>query len=424
MPYRSPFLCRLAAIALALLLAAGGERLRAAMFASGDLVRLTQSETLMFMGTRFLPAPKGQEFTVLKHDPRQNITFVGFYKEDGSLIAVSVPANVLELAPLSAWQMVLRGVESFRDGGYEEARRMLTLAGRDPSLRSVAGVLATKITGAVAASSVARSADPARAVSAKQTLTTALQGLRDASAQLCELGLQSVAVPLEEGTDRLGAGVFGAGAGGELAAGIPPSKIDRAEMAKRSATSGRCVVRCRQAMALRRMHEASRYVKEGLEAEPGRPELKEYKTRVLKDVADADENFQAADRMRRFPNGTPHALTAMEHGLKSCADHPGLLALRKEMESAFEERTAPEVTPALFAAAKVGGSPLTAGEGRKLYTERCTECHDLELIDSRSITSWEKAVSSMAGRAHLTDGQRERIMEYLTVAWNGMGQEK
>jgi hypothetical protein len=397
--------------------------LSAATFLTGDLVRLNKGETLMFMGKNLLPAPKGQEFTVLKHDPRQNIAFVGFYKEDGSLIAVTLPGSSLELAPPSAWQQIARGLESFRDGGYEDARRFLALGGREPAYRSIAGVLTAKITGAVAASSVARTAEGARASSARQSFSTALQGLRDTSAQLCELGLQSAAWPLEEGTDRLGALVFGSAAAGELAAGIPPSKIDRADAMKRATDSNRCVARCRQAMALHRMYEASKYLKEGLASEPARPELKEFKVLVQKDLDDADENFHNADRMRRFADGTPHALTAMEHGLKSCADHPGLLGLRREMQGAFEERTAPPVTAALLAAAKTGGAQEAAEEGRKLYTERCTECHDLELLDSRSLTTWDKMVSSMSGRAHLTDNQKARIMEYLTVAWNGISQK-
>jgi cytochrome c5 len=55
-------------------------------------------------------------------------------------------------------------------------------------------------------------------------------------------------------------------------------------------------------------------------------------------------------------------------------------------------------------------------EARKLYTARCTECHDLELLDSRSMDGWSRAMASMGGRAHLSDGQRGKILEYLAAA--------
>ena len=90
------------------------------------------------------------------------------------------------------------------------------------------------------------------------------------------------------------------------------------------------------------------------------------------------------------------------------------------MESQVEERTSPPVTPALLTAAKSRAPLAPLQEGRQLYTARCTECHDLELLDSRSPTGWEKAVASMAGRAHLSDAQQARIVEYLAVAWQSL----
>jgi hypothetical protein len=55
-------------------------------------------------------------------------------------------------------------------------------------------------------------------------------------------------------------------------------------------------------------------------------------------------------------------------------------------------------------------------EGRRLYTNRCAECHDLEMLDSRSIGGWERMVSGMARRANLTGTEKERVMDYLTAA--------
>ena len=66
-------------------------------------------------------------------------------------------------------------------------------------------------------------------------------------------------------------------------------------------------------------------------------------------------------------------------------------------------------------AAKVPASEnLTAG--RELYTTRCTECHDLEMLDSRSLDGWQKMVGSMSRRAGLTGPEQTRILDYLAAA--------
>ena len=80
-----------------------------------------------------------------------------------------------------------------------------------------------------------------------------------------------------------------------------------------------CVI---QAAALHRLTEASRVLQEGLQAEPGRPDLAALQTRIAKDLAYAEESYEAANRMRRIEKGAVHALTAIERGLKACAHHP------------------------------------------------------------------------------------------------------
>jgi hypothetical protein len=365
-----------------------GAAVAAPPFAPGELVRLTRSETLLFKGENFLGAPKGQEFMVLKHGAGQPAVYVAFIEEDGGTIALTLPADALESSPASGWADLLRGVEAFRDQRSEEARRLLARAGQDAQYRAVATMLAARINTAPAA---------------------AAQGLREAAAQLAKPGYFSLAQPIEEAADRLGA---------------PPSKLDRADLARRAATARRTLWRARQAIAVRRLIEASHYLEEGLKAEPAHPELQALAARVQKTLADAEDDYEAAERMRRFDKGAVHALSALEDGLKRCADHPKLRALKKEMHSAVEERTAPPVTPAFLAAAKAGTSVEILTDGHRLYTTRCTECHELELLDSRSADGWQKAVASMAGRAHLNDRQQARILDYLAAAVRGMEEPK
>lgn len=398
-----PFLPNQAlAFALAAMLSLAAPLQAAAPIVRGDAVRLTRSETLLFKGQNFLGAPKGQEFTVLQTDAMKKLVYVAFIKADGSLIAVTLPADALEPSPPNGWRDLLRGVEAFRDQRFDEARGLLARAAQDAAQKTLATTLAARVNLAV------NTAGPARAGSGRPAFTAALQGLRDTAEQLAKLGQLCLALPLDEGGDRLAAGIEGA----------PATKLERDDVAKRVTTSNRAVARTRQAVALHRLHEAVKLIEEGLEAEPGRPELKALQGAAQKDLEEANSRYKDADRMRRFTKGEVHALTAIEHGLKLCADHPQLVALKKEMSTVFEERTSPPVTPAFLAAAKVSTSPAALSEGHKLYTTRCTECHDLELLDSRGKEGWQRTVSGMSRRANLSSQEQDRILAYIAAAQN------
>lgn len=370
-------------------------------FSVGDVVRLTKSETLLFKGENFAPATKGQEFSVLKVEPTQ--VYVGFVKEDGTLIAVTLPVEALEAAPPDQWADLLHGMEAFRDGRYDQSKKLLARAAQqDGAFKALAAALSTRVNGIIVASA------------SRAAFGTALQGIRDTSEGLVKLGHQSLALALEEGADRLGAQVLGAAPDS-----IAKPKVDRDDLSKRVSKSTRAVALCRQSFALHKLIQASKYIDDGLAAEPARPELKDFKTKADKLITDAEDYYRSANSMRRHVGGTVHALSALESGLKRCVDHPKLLELRKEMAEAFEGRTAPQLTSELLAAAG-GGDAKALEVGRKLYTDRCTECHDLELLDSRSVSSWQTKVAGMARRAHLDSAQEAKIMEYIAVAHRGL----
>ena len=351
--------------------------LHAATFSPGDSVRVTKGEMLLFKGQNFQPAAKGQEFTVLKFDAVAHRVFVSYLKDDDSLVAVSLPAEVLEPAPLNAWADLVKGAQAFRDQRQPEAARLFQRAAQDAAIKP----LATSIAARLAAGAPA---------------------MRELTAQLATAGLPSLALPLDEGTDRL--------------ASATPTKLDRADLAKRVAVSHNAFMRARQSLARHRLIEASKHLETGLAAEPGHLAMKALDARNQRNLADAQGMLEDAEKMRHFHKGTVHAMTAIENGLKLCADHVKLRALKQEMSAEFEERTSPPVTPAFLAAMKVKGSGETLIEGRKLYTTRCAECHDLEMLDSRSMDGWTRIVGAMSGRANLKGSEQARIMEYLNVA--------
>jgi hypothetical protein len=399
--------------------------------APGDSVRLTRGEMLLFMGKNLVGAPKGQEFVVLKPDFAQGVVYVAFVKEDGTLIAATLPTDALEAAPPNGWTDLFQGLQAFREQRYEDTRRLLVRASQDAQYRSIAAPIAGRVNGALGAWMAARSSDPGRAAAAKPAFLTAVQGLRETAEQLNKLGYFCLALPMDEGVDRLGAQILGnppaapaQGANPAAAGGMPPSKLDREDLAKRVAVSDRAAARAHQAVPLHRLNEASKCIEEGLAVEPGRPDLKMLKASIKKDMDEADEHYQQANTMRRIPGGTVHALTGIEMGLKICVDHPGLRELKKDLKGAFEERTSPPVTAAFLAAAKVPTSQEALTEGHKLYTTRCTECHDLDMVESRSNSGWQKIVGTMSRRAHLNDDQQARILEYLAAAANTMDSVK
>ena len=391
-----------AALAVSLV-ALGFVRAATPAFVAGDPVRVTHSEMLVFQGKNFLRAAKGQEFTLLKHDAARKQVFVSFLKDDNTLIALALPSDVVEPSAPPASLDLVRGAEAFRDQRYDEARRLLTRAAQDKQYAALGGAIFTRMNGAIAAVAQTR-ANPA----AKQAATNTLQGLRDTAEQLAKAGLPSLALPIDEAADRLGAQVAG------LA--VPATKLDRADIAKRAATAQRAYLLARQAAALKHLVTASKFIKEGLDAEPAHAELKAMSPRVQTDLDEADSLCKTAKKVRRFDNGAIHALSAIDDGLKLCADHADLRELRKELSSAFEERTSPQVTPAFLAIAKVSTPTQVLDDGRKLYTNRCTECHDLEMLDARSLSGWERMVSGMGRRANLSEVEKTHIMDYIAAA--------
>ena len=417
-PSPSSHAARVLAFALASLFSFSAPLLAAGGFSPGDMVRLTRSETLMLQGKIFAPAPKGQDFSVLQVDNAQGLVYVSYHKDDGSVVAPTLPAEALQPSPPDPWLDLLRGIESFRDQRYDDTKRLLARAAEDQQYKALAAALSGRITGALAAGQQARSGAPA----ARQAFATTFQGLRDTAEQLTKLGFLCLALPLDEGADRLGAWVLGvpvpAGQKPDPTAltSVAPSKLNRDDVTKRVSVSSVMAARARQAVALHKLMEASKLLNEGLKAEPARPDLKALDAKVEKDIDEADQRYKAADEMRRHFKGTVHALTAIEMGLKVCTDHKKLRELRQEMNAAFEERTSPPVTPEFLATAKVGTPAKVLEEGRELYTKRCAECHDLELVDSRTVSSWQKAIAGMAGRAHVNEAQQARMLDYLTAA--------
>ena len=390
------------------------------------MVRLARKETLLFNKEPFLAAPKGQEFTVLKHEAGKGPVYLAFVQKEGAVIAVTLPEESLELVNPDGWMLLLRGCQAFRDQRFEDAKKLMTRAGQDAAYKTLTAAVIGRADSLLGAArhvmqlegdvvlKTSPEAFAARLEPMQRLFAESVGGGRELAVDLANRGYTSLAVALDEGIDRLGARVCPKREGGAGGVEIPPSRLSREEVSAKAMKAAFSVVRCRQAMAVRRMVEAKGYIEEGLQAEPARPELKAMQTKVLAEIVDAEDRYNAA--LSNQKRNLPQALLALERGLKTCADLPQLIKLREDLSGALEEKTAPPVTPAFVSLSKTTTPTAILEEGRKLYMTRCTQCHDLEMLDSRTLTGWKSEVSGMARRAKVDDAQQNTIVQYLAAA--------
>ncbi|MEO8354009.1 MAG: hypothetical protein ABI680_19955 [Chthoniobacteraceae bacterium] len=79
---------------------------------------------------------------------------------------------------------------------------------------------------------------------------------------------------------------------------------------------------------------------------------------------------------------------------------------------AFTGNVAPPVTPALVGAGH-GASAETLGEGRRIFTGKCSACHASDPVEKYSTAEWRAAVDKMAPRAKLSADERSTLLAYL-----------
>ena len=394
-------------------------------YSPGDLVRASKKDTLNFFGEPLLGVPKGQEFTVLKHQQGSGVVYLAFVQKEGAVVAVTLPEGSLEAVPSDAWMLTLRGAQFFREHRFDDSKKLLMEAAKDAPYRRLAQRMIASIDAVGSAlrplmqalgefqSSGGGEAARGKLTNAQQSFASSALKVREVTAELDGLGYTSLSYAMDEGLDRLALKALPTAANpGHVS--LPPSKLEKESLAARASKAAFSVVRCRQAIAVRRLMEASHYISEGLVAEPARPELKAMQVKVLEDIKDAEGRCDAAQENRKRNLG--QALLSLERAVKLCADHPMVLKLRDEMSGVLEAKTAPPVTKEFVAAAKSSAPESALVEGHRLYTTRCAQCHDLEMLDSRSAGGWKDEVAGMAGRAKIDAAQQATIVQYIAAA--------
>lgn len=78
---------------------------------------------------------------------------------------------------------------------------------------------------------------------------------------------------------------------------------------------------------------------------------------------------------------------------------------------------APVVNQAIVAEGLKHGATLNELQnGRRLLAMRCTNCHSLEPISSRTPSEWREVVADMSERSGLTPKEIDEITNYLIAA--------
>ncbi len=66
------------------------------------------------------------------------------------------------------------------------------------------------------------------------------------------------------------------------------------------------------------------------------------------------------------------------------------------------------------------GVPLTElQQGRSLYADRCSSCHNLRLPEKYSPEKWSEELGKMQRKAKISDDEKRLIFQYLTAAGEG-----
>jgi cytochrome c5 len=77
----------------------------------------------------------------------------------------------------------------------------------------------------------------------------------------------------------------------------------------------------------------------------------------------------------------------------------------------------PDAKDARWAATRWPGTSLDDLKGgRRLFVARCASCHELPVPNVKTPDEWASVIDEMAPRAHLTPGDRDQVLRYLSAA--------
>ena len=349
-----------------------------AQFAPEDEVRLRRDEPLHFKDAVFRQGKTGEIFKVVKYDRANGSVFLLANGSDGKPFALRCADSALEPAPKDAWALVREGLNAMQQGELEYARTRFVRASTGMAVDDLALKLALhcetlrkSAAELVAAREAqrkvlletgrlmrnAQTADHPSLIPGDTSNQVRAEEIRAKAAALKEKSEQAVTNATDALANTTGAARAYAKSlteSGSLTVGMamwdavtsfarkqlspeqqpaPADISDRAELTRRINTASDALARARVNFDAKKLLAALGALENGLQAEQGRGDLKQFREVVESAIERARARVQIArslaDQGRR-----DEALVELAKGEAICADDAEALALAKELRAA------------------------------------------------------------------------------------------
>lgn len=346
-------------------------------FAAEDEVRLRRDEPLRFKDSVFRDGKIGETFKVVRYDRAAGRVYLLAFGSDGKPFALQCSDEALEPAPKDYWALVQDGVRTMQQGDMAGARARFVRAATGENVDKVAMNLALH------AETLRKSAADLAALRLvlQKDLAEVARMLRnaqiadhpslipgDTSNQVRAEGIRTKAAGLREKSERAVTGALDALAAaidsargyatslvesGSLSIGVPmwdavasyarrqlpqdrqPTDADlpeRAELTRRINVASDALARARVRFDAKQLLAALGAIDSGLESEPGRGDLKQFRVVVESSIERARARVQLARSLTQ-QNRRDEALAELVKAEAICADDEEARLLGKELRA-------------------------------------------------------------------------------------------
>ncbi len=372
MKRRTPLLLRFLCAAFGF-----GSAILLAQFAPEDEVRLRRDEPLHFKDSVFRQGKAGEIFKVVRYDPSSGYVFLLANGSDGKPFALRCADSAIEPAPKNAWALVREGLDAMQLGELEYARTRFVRASTGAAVdemamklglhcetlrRSAAELIAARDVQQKALAEVARLMRNAqvadrpplvpgdtsnqvraeeirrRAVALKERAESTVKTASDAQANAVESARKHALALIGSGSLSVGLSMWDAVASFARKQGLPERQSaevgvpDRAELTRRINAASDALTRAHGNFDGKKLIAALGALENGLQSDPGRGDLKQFREVVASAIERARARVQIAlslaDQGRR-----EEALAELAKAEAICADDAEALVLAKELRA-------------------------------------------------------------------------------------------
>ena len=348
-----------------------------AQFAAEDEVRLRRDEPLRFKDGVFREGKAGETFKVVRYDRAAGRVYLLVRDSEGKPFALHCADAALEPAPKDHWALVQEGIRTMQQGDMAGARARFVRASTGENVdkmamnlalhcetlrKSAADLVVLRQTlqkdllevarllrnaqtadhpslipgdtsNQVRAEEIRSKAAALRAKSeaavsgATAALANSIESGRDYAKALVESGSLSVGLPMWD--------AVGSFARKQLPAARQPTETEypeRAELTRRINTASDALARARARFDAKQLLAALGTLDKGLESEPGRGDLKQFRGVVESSIERARARVQLA-RSLADQNRREEALAELAKAEAICADDEEARVLAKELRA-------------------------------------------------------------------------------------------